>query len=54
MFPEQVCSDINKPNGQYELPPDRATILAFVSTLPVRKIGGIGKVSERVLASLGK
>eukprot|EP00898_Chlorokybus_atmophyticus_P001489 jgi/Chlat1/2340/Chrsp17S00177 len=49
----KVCSDINKPNGQYALPSERAAITAFITTLPIRKIGGIGKVSERLLHTLG-
>lgn len=34
----KVCSDINKPNGQFILPNDREAVLTFVSTLPIRKI----------------
>jgi DNA polymerase kappa len=49
----KVCSDINKPDGQYVLRSDRSAVVSFVSTLPVRKISGIGRVAERVLASLG-
>jgi len=45
----KVCSDINKPDGQFLLPPDRGAVLLFVSTLPIRKVGGIGRVSERML-----
>nr|GMC85498.1 DNA polymerase kappa [Ipomoea batatas] len=45
----KVCSDINKPNGQFVLPNDRMAIMAFISTLPIRKIGGIGKVTENIL-----
>ncbi|KAJ1388355.1 UmuC domain [Sesbania bispinosa] len=45
----KVCSDINKPNGQYVLPNERVAIMAFISTLPIRKIGGIGKVTENIL-----
>lgn len=43
----------NKPNGCFMLPPERAAITAFVAQLPVRKVGGIGKVTERMLAALG-
>ncbi|EMS61094.1 Calcium-transporting ATPase 2, plasma membrane-type [Triticum urartu] len=43
----KVCSDINKPNGQFILPNDRDAVTTFVSTLPIRKIGGIGKVRTR-------
>ncbi|KAG7649119.1 UmuC domain [Arabidopsis thaliana x Arabidopsis arenosa] len=45
----KVCSDINKPNGQFVLQNDRSTVMTFVSSLPVRKIGGIGKVTEHIL-----
>lgn len=45
----KVCSDINKPNGQFILPNDRAAIMTFISSLPIRKIGGIGKVTEHIL-----
>lgn len=34
----QVCSDINKPNGQYCLPGSREAVAAFVATLPIRKV----------------
>ncbi|CAA6657529.1 unnamed protein product [Spirodela intermedia] len=45
----KVCSDINKPNGQFILPNERKAILTFISSLPIRKIGGIGKVTEHIL-----
>ncbi|XP_010905640.2 DNA polymerase kappa isoform X1 [Elaeis guineensis] len=45
----KVCSDINKPNGQYILPNDRKAVMTFISSLPIRKIGGIGKVTETIL-----
>ncbi|KAM0007231.1 putative DNA-directed DNA polymerase [Helianthus debilis subsp. tardiflorus] len=45
----KVCSDINKPNGQFLLPNNRAAIMTFISSLPIRKIGGIGKVTEHIL-----
>ncbi|KAK9165330.1 hypothetical protein Scep_000521 [Stephania cephalantha] len=48
----KVCSDINKPNGQFVLPNDRMHILTFISSLPIRKIGGIGKVTERILSDV--
>jgi nucleotidyltransferase/DNA polymerase involved in DNA repair len=49
----KICADINKPNGQYELPADRESIINFLSTLPTRKVGGIGKVTEKILSSMG-
>ncbi|XP_015901598.3 DNA polymerase kappa isoform X1 [Ziziphus jujuba] len=45
----KVCSDINKPNGQFVLPNNRLAVMTFISSLPIRKIGGIGKVTEHVL-----
>lgn len=34
----QVCSDINKPNGQFILQNDRSTVMTFISSLPIRKV----------------
>ena len=34
----QICSDINKPDGQYVLPATRDAVMAFLKTLPVRKV----------------
>ncbi|XP_061354489.1 DNA polymerase kappa [Gastrolobium bilobum] len=48
----KVCSDINKPNGQYVLPNDRMAVMTFISSLPIRKIGGIGKVTEHILKEI--
>lgn len=48
----KVCSDLNKPNGQYYLPPDVDTIKNFVHTLSIRKISGIGNVMEQQLKAL--
>lgn len=49
----KICSDKNKPNGQFELAFDRATIVRFLRDLPVRKIPGFGRVTERCLEGLG-
>ncbi|EDO29212.1 predicted protein [Nematostella vectensis] len=49
----KVCTDCNKPNGQFYLKPDREEIVSFVKTLPIRKISGIGRVSEQMLKALG-
>lgn len=45
----KVCSDMNKPNGQFSVPNVREAVVAFVSTLPIRKVSGIGKVTEHLL-----
>ena len=34
----KVCSDINKPNGQFVLPNDWVAIMTFISSLPIRKV----------------
>lgn len=49
----KVCTDINKPNGQYYLRPDYDTIMEFVRRLPIRKISGIGGVTESMLKAVG-
>ncbi|KAK4187809.1 hypothetical protein QBC35DRAFT_220401 [Podospora australis] len=49
----KICSNMNKPNGQFVLPRDRAAIMEFMHDLPCRKVNGIGRVLERELASVG-
>eukprot|EP01087_Luapelamoeba_hula_P005286 TRINITY_DN15361_c0_g1_i1.p1 TRINITY_DN15361_c0_g1~~TRINITY_DN15361_c0_g1_i1.p1 ORF type:complete len:249 (-),score=31.02 TRINITY_DN15361_c0_g1_i1:63-809(-) len=48
----KICSDINKPNGQFQLAADRDVVISFMKDLPVRKVSGIGKVMERILHGL--
>ena len=54
MFLAKVCSDKNKPNGQFYLKPERDKIMDFVRELPLRKAFGIGRVSEQILTSVLK
>lgn len=49
----KICSNKNKPNGQFKLASDRATIMAFMRDLPTRKVNGIGRVFERELDAIG-
>lgn len=49
----KMCSEINKPNGQFLLKNTREEILEFMSIRPIRKIPGIGSVSEQLLTGLG-
>lgn len=49
----KICSNKNKPNGQFKLPSDRASILHFMRDLPTRKVNGIGRVLERELDAIG-
>lgn len=50
-FLAKIASDINKPNGLKVIPPDR--VEEFLLPLPVRKIPGVGKVTEERMLSLG-
>lgn len=49
----KICSNKNKPNGQYRLPSDRTAIINFMRDLPTRKVNGIGRVLERELDAIG-
>ena len=47
----KIASDLNKPNGQFEVKPDEVS--EFMAALPVRKIWGIGAVTEQKMVQLG-
>ncbi len=49
----KICSNKNKPNGQFRIPNERAAVMSFISTLPVRKVNGVGRVFERELDAIG-
>lgn len=49
----QIAADVNKPDGQCVIEPTREHVLDFLRKLPVRKIPGIGRVTERYLDALG-
>lgn len=49
----KISSNRNKPNGQFRVANDRATILAFMRDLPTRKVNGVGRVFERELDAIG-
>ncbi|NXG87869.1 POLK polymerase, partial [Stercorarius parasiticus] len=49
----KMCSDRNKPNGQYRIAPEKQAVLDFLKDLPIRKVPGIGKVTEKMLKTLG-
>ena len=49
----KIASNRNKPNGQFKVASDRATILAFMRDLPTRKVNGVGRVFERELDAIG-
>ena len=50
-FLAKVASDWKKPNGQFTIRPDEAA--DFCQKLPLKKIPGIGKVTQKKLASKG-
>lgn len=50
-FLAKVASDWNKPNGQFVIRPHE--VAAFVKTLKVEKIHGVGKVTSRRMHELG-
>ncbi|MDN3681377.1 DNA polymerase IV [Vibrio tapetis subsp. quintayensis] len=50
-FLAKVASDLNKPNGQYVIPPER--VQEEIDKLPLEKIPGVGKVSLEKLHQAG-
>ena len=50
-FLAKVASDLNKPDGQYVITPQN--IAAFVQQLEVKRINGVGKVTNEKLLRLG-
>ncbi|MCL2891544.1 DNA polymerase IV [Brenneria tiliae] len=50
-FLAKVASELNKPNGQFVIPPDRMD--AFILQLPLAKIPGVGKVTAKRLEEKG-
>ncbi|KAI0744213.1 DNA/RNA polymerase [Daedaleopsis nitida] len=49
----KICSDKNKPNGQFKLDFEPQAIKAFMHDLSIRKVPGVGRVNERLLESIG-
>ncbi len=48
-FLAKIASDLNKPNGQFVIPPE--DVESFIEDLDLKKIPGVGKVSyEKLLA----
>src|SRR5204863_423269 len=46
----KIASDLKKPNGQFEVKPEE--VPEFMEKLPVRKLWGIGEVTEQKLEQL--
>jgi DNA polymerase-4 len=49
----KIASDLAKPNGQVEVPPDAGAAVAFLAPLPVSRLWGVGPKSAKRLAMLG-
>jgi DNA polymerase kappa len=45
----KVASDMNKPDGQFAVGASEQAMLAFLHDLPVRKVPGVGKATEKLL-----
>ncbi len=50
-FLAKIASDMNKPNGQFVIPPDK--VVEVVTSLPLEKIPGVGKVTLEKLQKSG-
>ncbi|MDH0092578.1 DNA polymerase IV [Achromobacter mucicolens] len=50
-FLAKIASDWNKPDGLFVVRPNK--VLAFLEALPVRKVPGVGKVTQARLEQLG-
>lgn len=49
----KMATEMNKPNGQFYVTPERVAIIEFIEKQKVRKVPGIGKVLEKILNELG-
>ena len=50
-FLAKVASDINKPNGQFVITPQN--VAGFIEQLPVKRINGVGQVTNKKLQRMG-
>jgi DNA polymerase kappa len=49
----KICTDMNKPDGQTFLKANKEQIKEFMMKLEIRKIPGIGRMTELILNNLG-
>lgn len=49
----KIASNVNKPDGLFRVPADVESIIRFCRALPIRKVSGVGPVSEAVLSGIG-
>ncbi len=47
----KIASDLNKPNGQYYVPPGNTAVMDFLRDKATRKMGGIGRVTQKILSN---
>lgn len=52
-FLAKLASDLDKPDGVTLVPDDPSAILAFLAPLPVRRIWGVGSVTQEKLEKVG-
>lgn len=50
-FLAKIASDWNKPDGKFVLPPEKISV--FLHHLPIGKIPGVGKVTQRKMHGMG-
>ena len=48
----KLASEKNKPDGLYVVPQNVEEVSRFIAEMPVRKIPGIGTVTEQILDGL--
>ncbi|MEN8254079.1 MAG: DNA polymerase IV [Verrucomicrobiota bacterium] len=53
MFLAKIASDMNKPDGITLVPFEREAIEQFLAPLPIGRMWGVGKVTQKKLLSLG-
>jgi len=53
MFLAKIASDMNKPDGLTLVPADPDAIKAFLAPLPIDRMWGVGKVTQKKLLSMG-
>lgn len=53
MFLAKIASDMNKPDGLTLVPFEQAAIEQFLASLPISRMWGAGKVTQKKLLSLG-
>ncbi len=53
MFLAKIASDMDKPDGLTVVPVEQSAIEAFLAPLPIGRMWGVGKVTQKKLLSLG-